>query len=200
MRKPTLAMALFHTVAGGLLAACGDDDGAAVRDCGGGSASGGSASAGSGSGAGASGSGACDEEVTGDDASGTAECTPVGEDLAADADSSVDIQLLDYAFAPAEVEVDAGVVTFHAENAGEENHELAFLPGDGEVPFTEPGAPDEDALAEAGAFELEAFPPGTTCDATFELEPGDYTLFCIVTAEDGETHYEKGMAGTLTVT
>jgi plastocyanin len=194
MRKPIITGVLFLTVAAGLLAACGDDDGAGVRDCGS-SASGGSASAGSGSasgasGSGASGSGACEEEgeVTGDAASGPAECSPVGEDLAGDADSSVDIQLLDYAFAPTEVEVDAGVVTFHAENAGDENHELAVLPGGGDVPFTDDGVPDEDALAEAGAFELEAFPPGTTCDATFELEPGDYTLFCIVTAEDGETH------------
>ena len=33
------------------------------------------------------------------------------------------------------------------------------------------------ALAEAGAFELEAFPAGTSCDATWELEAGEYTLF-----------------------
>ena len=43
---------------------------------------------------------------------------------------------------------------------------MAFLPGGGDVPFTEDGAPDEDALAEAGAFELEGFGPDQTCNAT----------------------------------
>ena len=85
-------------------------------------------------------------------------------------------------------------------NNGENNHELAFLPGGGEVPFIEPGVPDEDALAEDGAFELEGYSPGQSCNATYELEPGEYTIFCIVPADDGETHYEKGMSGTLTVT
>ncbi|MBW3603992.1 MAG: hypothetical protein KY460_03590 [Actinobacteria bacterium] len=66
------------------------------------------------------------------------------------------------------------------------------------MPFTD-GAPDEDALADAGAFELEAYGPGQNCNATYDLEPGTYTLFCIVEAPDGETHYEKGMRGTLTV-
>ncbi len=91
------------------------------------------------------------------------------------------------------------MVTFAATNAGGEAHELAFLPGGGEVPLTQDGAPDEEALAEAGAFELEAFPPGEDCNATYELEAGEYTLFCIVEAADGETHHEKGMAGTLNV-
>jgi hypothetical protein len=65
------------------------------------------------------------------------------------------------------------------------------------VPLTAEGAPDEDALAEQGAFELEAYGPGGTCNGTFELEPGTYTLFCIVTAPDGETHASKEMVGTL---
>jgi plastocyanin len=95
--------------------------------------------------------------------------------------------------------VDAGVVTFATTNESEEPHELAFLPGGGEVPFTEDGVPDEEALEAAGAFELEAYGPGQDCNATFELDVGDYTMFCIVEAPDGETHYEKGMAGTLTV-
>ncbi len=97
------------------------------------------------------------------------------------------------------ITVAAGVVTFAATNEGTENHELAFLPGGGEIPLTADGAPDEDALAAAGAFELEAFGPGQTCNATYELEAGTYTLFCIVEAADGETHASKGMVGELTV-
>ncbi len=177
-----LFFALFLAL-GSLLVACGNDDGADVRASGE-SGSGTGSSGGSGSGA----------------ASGPAACTPVGDDLIDEADETVDIDLLDYAFDPSEIDVPAGVVTFLATNVGEEDHELAVLPGGGDVPFVEPGVPDEDALAEAGAFELEGFPAGTSCDATWELEAGEYTLFCIVPAEDGETHYEKGMEGTLTVT
>lgn len=186
MRKPITTVLVLVLALGALLVACGDDDGADVR------ASGDASGSGSGSGASGSGAGA-------GSGSGVASCTPVGGDLATDADQTVDIELLDYAFAPPEVEVGAGVVTFLATNGGREDHELAVLPGGGDVPFVEPGVPDEDALAAAGAFELEGFPAGTSCDATWDLDPGAYTLFCIVPAEDGETHYEKGMRGTLTV-
>ena len=143
--------------------------------------------------------GSAEEGVGADEATYGSECSPVGEDLQGKATETVEIQLADYAFAPADGDVASGVVTFAATNVGQEAHELAFLPGGGEVPFTEEGAPDEEGLAEAGAFELEAFPAGEDCTATYDLEPGEYTLFCIVEAADGETHYEKGMVGTLTV-
>lgn len=140
-----------------------------------------------------------DDAVGADEAAYGSECRPVGEELQTEATETVEIQLADHAFVPADVDVASGVITFAATNIGGEPHELAFLPGGGEVPRTEDGAPDEEALAEAGAFELEAFPAGEECSATYDLEPGEYTLFCIVEAPDGETHYEKGMTGTLTV-
>ncbi|MGH8901415.1 MAG: plastocyanin/azurin family copper-binding protein [Egibacteraceae bacterium] len=138
-------------------------------------------------------------------ASGTAsgvaagECHPVGTKLEGKARETVSVGLDEYTFRPASIKVQAGTVTFEAENVGEENHELAFLPGGGDVPLTSDGVPDEDALAEAGAFELEAFGPGQTCNATYKLEPDTYTLFCIVEAPDGTTHLSKGMRGRLVV-
>lgn len=126
-------------------------------------------------------------------------CAPVGEDLQEDATETLAVRLDDYAFEPPTLEAEAGVVTFDAENVGSENHELAFLPGGGEVPMTDEGEPDEDALADAGAFELEAFGPGRTCEATYDLESGTFTLFCIVASPDGQTHYDKGMEGELVV-
>ena len=57
----------------------------------------------------------------------------------------------------------------------------------------------QDALEAAGAFELEGYGPDQSCDATFELEAGEYTIFCIVESEDGEYHVTKGMQGTVTV-
>jgi uncharacterized cupredoxin-like copper-binding protein len=126
-------------------------------------------------------------------------CQPIGEDMVGEPDSIVEVTLTDHRFEPNSFEVDAGIIRFVTENVGSEAHELAVLPGGGEVPFTTDGAPDEDALKELGAFELESYAPGRECEATWEFEPGEYTLFCIVTAPDGETHYEKGMTGTLTV-
>lgn len=83
--------------------------------------------------------------------------------------------------------------------AGTEPHELAFLPGGGEVPLTPEGSPDEDELARRGAFELEAFGPGQSCSATYDLAPGSYTVFCIVESPDGQTHLDKRMKAALRV-
>lgn len=190
MIKRSRWLALFAVLAM-VLAACGADDGGEVRDIGADGTATGSASGSASESASDSGS-----------ASGTAatECTPVNPDMEADADTIVDIELVDYRFVPAEIEVAAGVVTFQVTNNGTEPHEVAFLPGGGEVPMTEDGAPDEEALAAAGAFELEAFGPGQTCNATYDLAPGEYTIFCIVETEDGTTHLMLGMEGTLTVT
>jgi plastocyanin len=133
-----------------------------------------------------------------DSASAPADCNPVGVDLASRATQTVPVELRDFSFSPAALEARAGVVTFAARNTGTENHELAFLPGGGEVPMAR-GEPDEAALERAGAFELEAFGPGQSCNATYDLRPGTYTLFCIVTSPDGTTHYDKGMRGQLVV-
>ncbi|HKJ54507.1 MAG TPA: hypothetical protein VJ978_00840 [Nitriliruptoraceae bacterium] len=127
------------------------------------------------------------------------ECEPVNADMEGDADQVVEVTLSDFAFNPVSMEVDAGTVTFATTNEGGSVHEFAVLPGGGDVPFVEEGVPDEDALEAAGAFEMEGYGPGGTCNATWELEPGEYTLFCIIEASDGLTHYEKGMAGSLTV-
>lgn len=139
-----------------------------------------------------------DDEAA-DEGSDEPTCVPVSPELEADAAEVVDIELSEYTFSPSVITVPAGVVTFAASNTGEQYHELAFLPGGGEVPFTDEGEPDEEALAEAGAFELEGFAPNETCNATYDLEPGTYTLFCIVEDPEGEPHSTNGMLGELTV-
>lgn len=184
-----------------VLSACGDDDGEAVRDIG--SEDGGSASGASGSGSAsgvASGEASPSGSASGSGAAAAEkDCQPVGEDLEGSADETVEVDLVDYAFDPPSITVAPGVVTFAATNEGDEAHELAFLPGGGEVPLDADGNPDEAALEEMGAFELEAFGPGQTCNATYELEAGDYTMFCIVETAEGETHASLGMVGSLSV-
>lgn len=140
-----------------------------------------------------------DEDGPGaDSATARADCNPVGVDLASRATQTVPVELRDFSFSPSAVQASAGIVTFTVRNTGTENHELAFLPGGGDVPKAK-GEPDESALEKAGAFELEAFSAGQTCNATYQLAPGTYTLFCIVTSADGTTHYDKGMRGQLVV-
>lgn len=188
-RRRAAAIGLAVIVA---LAACGEDDGASVRDLGASDASeSGSASEASGSSS-ASGSASAPADEP-------AECTPVNPELEADATGTVAIEVSDFAFDQERYEVDAGVITFAVTNNGSVNHEVAFLPGGGDVPYAD-GAPDEDALERAGAFELEAFGAGLTCNATYELEPGTYTLFCIVPIGDDHNHYDEGMRATLVVT
>ena len=130
---------------------------------------------------------------------GPRECEPVNTELEREATSTIDITLTDYAFDRTEYRAEAGVITFHAVNEGGDNHEIAFLPAGGDVPHVD-GRPDEDALAEVGAFELEAFGPNRSCNATYELAAGTYTLFCIVDIDDEHTHYDEGMRATLIVT
>lgn len=201
--RPSVFLLTAVLAIGALLAACGGDDGADVRQLGddtGGSASASGSASGPASGSGTAESGSGAASGSGSASGVAAECEPVGEDLESEATTTVEIELADYEFVPSDITIDeAGVVTFAVTNTGDEPHELAFLPGGGEVPFTEDGQPDEAALEEMGAFELEAFGPGQDCEATYELEAGEYTIFCVVPAPDGETHYEKGMAGTVTV-
>lgn len=173
MRTDLLRTIVLATAIVLIAAGCGDDDGAGVAS---------SSASGSGSGSGST-------EVA---------CAPVGVDLEGEATDTVAVDLTEYAYDPADIEVAAGIVTFEARNTGEELHELAFLPGGGDVPFTDDGAPDEDALEAAGAFETE-LEPGTTCKATYELAPGTYTIFCLIETDDGETHYEEGMRAELVV-
>jgi len=139
------------------------------------------------------------EETAGDESAAEPmrSCEPVGTELEDRAVKVVDISTTDFLFTPADIDVPAGLVTFAVTNDGKHEHELAFLPGGGDVPFVD-GEPDEDALAAAGAFELEAFGPGQTCNATFELAAGTYTIFCIVRLDDDETHLHRGMEGQVT--
>ncbi|MDP8959323.1 MAG: hypothetical protein M3N51_09045 [Actinomycetota bacterium] len=197
-----------------LSAACARDDGADVRTIGGGGGSptGTGTATGSPTGA-ATGSptaaatgsptGAGTATATGT-ATGVAECEPVGDP--ASADQEVAVQLDEWSIVPETSSVEAGTITFVAGNAGEEPHELVIVRGDdpAELPLTEQGAVDEEAIADREVGEIEPFPAGTTCEGTFHLEPGSYILLCNIVEEepDGtvESHFREGMFTTFEVT
>jgi plastocyanin len=191
--RAPLLIAMIATV---VLAACGDDDGASVRNVGGTASSGSGSASGSGSGSGtghASGS-----------ATAAAHCEPVGD--ATTADTTVDVTLDEWSITAAESEVPAGTITFAATNNGEDAHEVVVVRSEDvdSLPTTDEGIVDEEQLPE-GAFigEIEAFPSGEDCTGTFELEPGTYALFCNILEEEAgelENHYELGMRMEIEVT
>jgi hypothetical protein len=172
-----------------LVAGCGSDDGAGVRNVDGtqsASASGTGSGGGTGSGSGT--------------ASGTAAaCRPVG-DAAAAADATIAVELKEWSVRPARADAPAGTITFEARNTGEDAHELVVVRADdpASLPLGADGLVDEAKLP-AGALvgEIEAFPGNQTCPGTFKLAPGRYALFCnmLETEADGtkKNHYANGM-------
>ena len=171
-----------------LLAGCGSDDGAGVRNVDGTQSPSGSGTA-SGSGTG-SGSGTASGQA--------AACKPVGD--AATSDATIAVELKEWTVLPARADMPAGTVTFEARNTGEDAHELVVVRAadPASLPLAADGTVDEDKLPE-GAFvgEIEAFPAKQTCPGTFELAAGSYALFCNIleTEADGakENHYANGM-------
>jgi plastocyanin len=172
-----------------LLAGCGSDDGAGVRNVDGTQSPSGSGTA-SGSGTGL-GSGTASGQAA-------AACKPVGD--AATSDATIAVELKEWAVLPARADVPAGTVTFEARNTGEDAHELVVVRATdpASLPLAADGTVDEEKLPE-GAFvgEIEAFPAKQTCPGTFELAAGSYALFCNIleTEADGakENHYANGM-------
>ena len=166
-----------------LLAGCGSDDGAGVRNGGGQSAS-------------ASGSGTASGQA--------AACKPVGD--AGSSDATIAVQLKEWSVLPARADVPAGTVTFDANNTGTDAHELVVVRADdpAKLPLAADGTVDEGKLPE-GAFvgEIEPFPATQRCTGTFQLAAGRYALFCnILEAEaDGakENHYANGMRSAFEV-
>ncbi|MCZ7535325.1 MAG: hypothetical protein M5T61_04860 [Acidimicrobiia bacterium] len=162
-----------------VLAACGNDDGADVRQIGG--------------------------EVSGSQAaSGTAECTPIGD--FATADTTVNATLDEYSVTLDTEAVTTGAVHIAAENIGDEPHEILVVEAGSpdDLPVGADNRVSEDDLPDGSLIgEIEAFPGGQTCDGTFDLDPGTYVLFCnLVTSPGGieVSHFMEGMATTLTVT
>lgn len=177
------------------LTACGGGDEGTVRNIGeqtGSATHGGTAT------------GARTDSVThGGTVTGAAVCKPVGDP--ATATSTLDVTLDEWSVQPAQPRVAAGRVTFTADNVGEMPHELVIVrfAGDpGALPVDEEGAVDEQKLPpDALVGEIEAFPPGMTCQGTFDLPPGEYVLLCnIVDRQGGElhVHYQLGMRTKLT--
>lgn len=179
-RTRWISTAVLATAAALLLGACSSDDGGDVRSIGDDSGP---------------------ESVT-----GTEFCVPVGD--IATADTVIPTDLREWAIIPETDSVGAGSIGFATENTGAESHEMVVARAESieSLPTAEDGAVDEAAFSGDQELigEVEAYPSGDACDGTFEMDPGDYVLFCNIVEEepDGriESHFAEGMATTFTVT
>jgi hypothetical protein len=175
-----------------LLAACGSDDGAGVRQV---------DSTGTGS---ASGSGTASGSGSASQVAALVPCNPVGD--AATADSTVEVELLDRDILLGTAELAAGTVTLEISNNGTELHELVVVRADdpAELPLAADGRVAFGKLP-MGAFvgEVEPWSPNLACSGTFELKAGRYALFCNIlqTEVDGtrDNHYANGMRAAFRV-
>jgi hypothetical protein len=112
--------------------------------------------------------------------------------------------LTEYEIQVSDDEPAAGTVAVDAENQGAELHEIVVARTDlaaDALPTAEDGTVDEAELGDGAVLgEIEAFAGGRECAGAFDLEPGDYVLFCNVIDEHGHAHYAEGMATAITVT
>jgi hypothetical protein len=94
----------------------------------------------------------------------------------------------------------AGAVSFKAENAGKEDHELVIVKGASAeaLPKDADGGMDEDKLPEGALIgEIEPFASGKVCSGIFNVTAGKYVLLCNITETEPngekESHFKEGM-------
>ena len=118
----------------------------------------------------------------------------------AGADTTVDAEMVDYAFVLSQNTVAAGeLVAFNVINAGQYPHELVVvqLPEGATVDQVLAGEVPEEQIVFYGVNF--AGPGGNASFALENLEPGSYTLVCFVDEPEGVPHVARGMIAEFTV-
>jgi uncharacterized cupredoxin-like copper-binding protein len=120
--------------------------------------------------------------------------------------TSVDVGLTEFSVTPDPVEVDAGETELTADNIGGETHEMVVVraASAADLPTDTDGAVDEDKIAKADQIgEIEDVEPGTERSVTFDLDAGDYVIFCNVVDDESDgtklSHFAEGMHESFTV-
>jgi len=114
-------------------------------------------------------------------------------------ESGTPVDLFEWGLAAPAI-LDAGDVLFSITNSGSFNHEFAVARGASyeELPLLATGAVDEGALGADFIGRTETFGAGTTIEAIFGLEPGDYVFFCNL-AVGPNSHAANGQVQSVTV-
>ncbi|HEV8600881.1 MAG TPA: hypothetical protein VGQ69_16080 [Gemmatimonadales bacterium] len=114
---------------------------------------------------------------------------------------TVHVTATDYSFEAPDT-LPAGLTSFHLMNSGKELHHLVLVrlaEGQSVADFQASfGGPIPSTVVLIGGPN-PATPEGTA-EATVNLKPGKYAMFCVVPGMDGKPHIMKGMVRELTVT
>jgi uncharacterized cupredoxin-like copper-binding protein len=118
--------------------------------------------------------------------------------------TTVDVTLQEWAVVPASTTLTAGKITFNVKNVGpKEEHEMVVIKtdlGPLDLPKGADGKVDESGAGLTTIGEVEEVSVGGTGSVTLDLAPGKYLFICnIVDADDGVSHYGKGMTIAVTV-
>lgn len=126
------------------------------------------------------------------------------ESPAAEAASTIDVVLQEWAVLPSPDLGTAGEVTFEVSNTGSVEHEFVVASSDldpGDLPTVENGSVDEDAIDIVG--EVEELAGQASEETTLDLDAGSYVLFCNIVEGDEDdpsaVHYQLGMRTAFTV-
>jgi hypothetical protein len=115
----------------------------------------------------------------------------------------VDLKLQEFAFVYDKDAVSGGDVAFHAQNVGEQTHEMLLVKVDDSLSASDVVdalASDEEPPFEDFGF-LGILEPGqsATVGLSHPLEDGTYVFLCFLPDTDGTPHAFKGMASEFTV-
>ena len=148
---------------------------------------------------------ACGDDDDGGGGVGDGDSTTTAEAAAPAEPTELDVTSLDYAYELGAESVPAGLVTVNQTNEGDENHQVTLIRLEGDQTadqLADAIAADGDHATDDGNYAggPNAIAPGGTNSATSELEAGQYAMICFIPAEDGESHFVKGMVGDLEVT
>ena len=119
---------------------------------------------------------------------------------AAAAPPTVHVVATDYSFQAPDT-LPAGLTTLHLMNQGKEPHHVTLLQlaeGQTIADFEKmmSGPPPASAVFLGGPNPAM---PGGSAEATVNLKPGRYAVFCVIPSPDGKPHVAKGMIRELTV-
>lgn len=117
--------------------------------------------------------------------------------------SEVKVTLSEWVLTAKPSTVDAGTVSFVADNVGGEEHEMLVVRGTkAGLPTKADGSLDEKAIEPRILGEIEGVKAQTDKSKDFELKKGTYTLICNAESTiSGKkvSHFVKGMIDEITV-
>lgn len=139
-----------------------------------------------------------------DSASAARTTTAVAPSASSSMPNVVTVHGTDFTFSSAPDSIPAGMTTFDLVNDGHVPHHLVVVRLDSGKTITDLKAEFSKPVTPAAWVSFQGGPnagePGTTSNATLDLQPGSYVMMCLVDMPGGVPHFAKGMIRPFTVT